>query len=156
MNPRKILIVNVSRIGDTLLATPAIRAVANAWPTARIDVLGHPNRVDVLRHLPFLHRISAITKKSAPFRGWLDNLAKPYDLAIVYGYDLPLVAYALRVARHVTAFRQKDDEINRRLETMVEPPAFLGDHAVRLALILASVAVALFIGFVAKTALFGL
>ena len=33
--PRDILYINVSRIGDTLLVTPAVRAVAARWPRAR-------------------------------------------------------------------------------------------------------------------------
>lgn len=131
--PQTILVINVSRIGDTLLATPALRAIARAWPQATIDVLGHPNRIEVLRALPFLRRVGNISKSSAPFRGWL---ARPYDLAFVYGYDAALVRYALRVASHVVAFRQADESINARLGTMVEAPAFQSDHAVRLALAL--------------------
>ena len=134
--PQAILVINVSRIGDTLLATPALRAIAGTWPRAAIDVLGHPNRVEVLHALPFLRNINSISKTSAPFRGWLARLAKPYDLAVVYGYDEALVRYALRVAKHVVAFRQADDSINARLGTLVEAPAFQSDHAVRLALVL--------------------
>ena len=138
--PQAILVINVSRIGDTLLATPALRAIARAWPRAAIDVLGHPNRVEVLRALPFLSNVGSISKTSAPFRGWLARLANPYDLAFVYGYDEALVRYALRVAKHVVAFRQTDDRINARLGTLVEAPAFQSDHAVRLALALPAAA----------------
>lgn len=136
MQPRHILVINVSRIGDTLLATPAIRALATAWPDARIDVLGHPNRVEVLEHLPFVGRVSAISKKSAPFRGWAGLLSKPYDLAVVYGHDEALVAYALRVARRVAAFRQRNEMLNQKVNVLVEPQPLFGDHAVRLALAL--------------------
>lgn len=136
MNPRRILVINVSRIGDTLLATPAIRALAAAWPKARIDVLGHPGRVEVLQHLPFLQSIGAITKRSAPFRGWVARFAKPYDLALVYGFDESLVSYALRVARQVVAYRQRDPRLNARLWRAVEHPPFQSDHSVRLALTL--------------------
>jgi len=138
--PQAILVINVSRIGDTLLATPALRAIAKAWPQAAIDVLGHPNRVEVLRALPFLRRVDSISKTSAPFRGWFDRLAKPYDMAFVYGYDEALVRYALRVAKHVVAFRQADDDTNVRLGTVVEAPAFQSAHAVRLALALPAAA----------------
>ncbi len=136
MNPRNILVINVSRIGDTLLATPAIRALAARWPDANIDVLGHPNRIEVLEHLPFIRRIAAISKKSAPFRGWLDLLSKPYDLAVVYGNDEALLTYALRVARRVAALRQPDDRINSRLAVLVEQPVFQSAHSVLLALAL--------------------
>jgi heptosyltransferase-3 len=133
-DPRRILVIHVSRIGDTLLATPAIRALATAWPEATVDVLGHPKRIEVLEHLPFVRRAAAISKKSAPFRGWFGTLTKPYDLAVVYGYDEPLVAYALRVAKSVVAFRQNSDRINARLALAVEPPALKSDHAASLLL----------------------
>jgi ADP-heptose:LPS heptosyltransferase len=35
--PGRILI-NVTHIGDTLLATPAVRALATAWPEAEITL----------------------------------------------------------------------------------------------------------------------
>lgn len=136
MTPKSILVINVSRIGDTLLATPAIRALAAAWPEAMVDVLAHPGRMEVLQHLPFIRSVAAISKKSAPFRGWGRLFAKPYDLALVYGYDEALVAYALRVAKRVVAFRQSSPRINSRLALLVEPPAFQSDHAVMLALAL--------------------
>ncbi|MDZ4252764.1 MAG: glycosyltransferase family 9 protein [Sulfuritalea sp.] len=134
MTPQRILVINVSRIGDTLLATPAIRALAAAWPEAVVDVLAHPGRMEVLQHLPFIRDVAAITKKTAPFRGWLGLLAKPYDLAVVYGHDEALVAYALRVARQVAAFRQSSERINSRLAVLVEPVPFQSDHSVRLLL----------------------
>lgn len=136
MTPRSILVINVSRIGDTLLMTPALRALAAKWPEASIDVLGHPGRIEVLENLPFLRDAGAITKRSAPLRGWLACVAKPYDLALVYGFDESLVSYALRVARKVVAFRQRDPRLNTRLWKAVEYPPFQSDHSVRLALTL--------------------
>ncbi|APZ43811.1 glycosyltransferase family 9 protein [Acidihalobacter ferrooxydans] len=128
--PRTILFIAVSRIGDTLFATPAIRAVAQAYPDAEITVLGHPNRAEILQHLPFVHQVDTITKKLAP---WKDRLAfgKRYNLAFVYNFDEPLVAYALRVAHRVVAFRQANPALNARLYRCVAPPAFQSEHAVR-------------------------
>ena len=130
--PRSILVVNVCRIGDTLLATPALRALARAWPQAHISVLGHPKRVEILEHLSWLGSVGEITKNSARLRGRLTG--PRHDLALVYGFDEPLVAYALRVARQVVAFRQRDAALNRRLLRAVDVPAFQADHSVRLAL----------------------
>jgi heptosyltransferase-3 len=127
-SPRSILAINVSRIGDTLFCTPALRALAAAWPDAKITVLAHPKRAEVLENLPFLHRIGHITKNSARYRGRLG--LKQYDLAVVWGFDQALVAYALRVARQVVAFRQRDQALNRRLHLAVEPPAFQAHPAV--------------------------
>ncbi len=132
--PSNILYINVSRIGDTLLVTPAVRAVATHWPQARIHLLAHPKREEVLRHLPFVHRTGAISKDSAGFMGWLPG--KPYDLAFVCNYDAPLIEYALRVARRVVAFRQPDDALNAKLYRVVEHPALQTTHAVDIQLLL--------------------
>lgn len=126
--PRNILFINVSRIGDTLLATPAIRAVARAFPAAKIDVLAHPRRYEVLEHLPYIHRLGGIDKRTAAFWGRFGG--RPYDLAFVYNFDKALVRYALRVARHVVAFRQDDDALNRRIHTIVEPIPSRTEHIV--------------------------
>ena len=126
---QSILIINVSRIGDTLLATPAIRAITAAFPGGLIDVLGHPNRASVIEHTPATQHVGRITKRSAPFRGWFGG--KRYDMAFVYGFDEPLVAYALRVAHKVVAFRQADERLNALLYRTVEPPAFQSEHAVQ-------------------------
>ena len=133
-DPRHILIINVTRIGDTLAATPAIQALHEHWPHARITALGRPRYVEVLENLPGIERVATITKRSALFRGWLG--AKSYDLALVYNYDEDLVRYALRVARHVVAFRQKSPAINQRLYRCVDPDAYptvhITEHALRL------------------------
>jgi heptosyltransferase-3 len=131
---RRILVINVSRIGDTLLVTPAIRAIATAYPAARITCLGHPKRVEILEHLPFIGRIGAITKQRARLMGWLGR--NRYDIAFVYGNDRPLIAYALRVARKVVAFRQGDGRIDSRLYKAAEPVPFQSLHSVPLHLAL--------------------
>ncbi|MCF8150356.1 MAG: glycosyltransferase family 9 protein [Burkholderiaceae bacterium] len=132
--PRDVLYINVSRIGDTLLVTPAVRAVAAHWPQAHIHLLAHPKREEVLRNLPFVHRTGAIEKQRARFMGRLPG--KPYDLAFVCNFDAPLIEYALRVARRVVAFRQADADLNARLYRAVEHPALQTTHAVDIQLLL--------------------
>lgn len=127
-DPHRILYINVSRIGDTLLATPAVRAVATAFPKAEITLLGHPKRCEILENLHFVGRVGSISKYSAPWRGWLHR--KFYDLAFVHGYDQAIVAYALRVAHHVIAFRQPNAALNARLFRVVDYPAMQTEHAV--------------------------
>ena len=132
--PRRILVINVSRIGDTLLVTPALRALATAWPQAQIVFLGHPKRVEIMQHLPSVSSTGAITKLRARLRGWLPG--RRYELALVYGFDRPLVAYALRAALHVVAFRQGDEALDRRLYRCVERPSFQSLHAAYTTLLL--------------------
>lgn len=133
--PRNVLYINVSRIGDTLLATPAIRSVAAYWPDATIHVLAHPGRSDVLKHLPFIHRLGVINKQRAFFRGRL-HAAKAYDLAFVCNFDAALIRYALRVAKRVVAFRQQDDQLNSCLYRTPVHPGSRNAHAVDVQLLL--------------------
>ena len=130
--PRRILYINVSRIGDTLLVTPAVRAVATAFPQAEITLLGHPKRAEILHNLPFVARVGTISKQRAPWFGRVGG--KQFDLAFVCGYDAAIVKYALRVARKVIAFRQPDSALNARLFRAVEHPSFQTEHAVRIQL----------------------
>jgi len=127
--PADILFIAVSRIGDTLFATPAIRAVAAAHPGARITVLGHPKRAEVFEHLPFVSYIGTITKARATWRGRLGT--KPFDLAFVFGFDRALVAYAQRVSKRVVAFEQEHPSLNQRLFAAVARPSYQSEHAVR-------------------------
>jgi heptosyltransferase-3 len=129
---REILFINVSRIGDTLLVTPAVRAVAAACPVANITFLGHPKRMEILQNLPFVSRVGAITKHRARWLGRAGG--KRYDLAFVCGFDAAIVAYALRVAKQVVAFRQPDEALNARLFCIAESPPFQTEHAVRIKL----------------------
>jgi heptosyltransferase-3 len=130
--PRHILFINVTRIGDTILVTPAIRAVAETYPLAEITVWGHPKRSEIYRHLPFIKHVGSITKVSALWRGRTAHAH--YDLAFVYGHDPALIKCALRISKHVVAFRQNDPVLNSRLFRAVEYPPALTEHLVQLQL----------------------
>jgi heptosyltransferase III len=128
---KRILIINVTRIGDTLLATPAIRAIALHFPNADITCLAHPQRFTVYQNLPYLTKVGAISKKSAWLRGWKDALSEPeYDVAFVWGQDSALVKYALRKAKHVIAEHQKNSALNAKLALAFDIPLPNSIHAV--------------------------
>jgi heptosyltransferase-3 len=130
-NAKRILIINVTRIGDTVLATPALRAIAKFFPNARVTCLGHPKRVEVLQHLPYLAKTGGITKKSATFRGWKDTLfGQAYDWAFVWGNDRALIEYAKRKAKYVVAQRQPEGAPGKELHSTIEMPPQNSIHAV--------------------------
>jgi heptosyltransferase III len=124
----KILIINVTRIGDTLFGVPSIRAIAQHYPDAEITVLAHPSRFEVLAHLPYVKHVGGITKKTAWYRGWL---GKPYDKAFVWGFDAPLIRYAARVSHEVIAHRQPDTTLNKCITHIVMPPVHKANHVVK-------------------------
>lgn len=121
---KRILAIHVARIGDTLLTTAALRHLSKVYPRAQIDFLGHSKRIEVLMHLPYLHQVGGISKKSARLKGWCAKLmgCKPYDMAFVWGHDAELVAYASRVSKRVIISRQLDDTANRLADLVVEFP----------------------------------
>lgn len=96
----RILVINVARIGDTILAVPVLRALRIAFPGAEIVCMAHPKRVEILQGLDCIDRCAPISKLTAPFMGWL---GKHYDLALVFGREKALLSYALRAARQVVA-----------------------------------------------------
>jgi heptosyltransferase III len=134
---KRVLIINVTRIGDTLLSTPAIRAIAKRFPNAAITVLGHEKRVEILEHLPYIAKVGAISKKSAPFRGRFGALTgTTYDWAFVWGNDAALHRYALRKAENVVAYRQPDEKLSARFFCAADEPALYSMHGVAIQLAL--------------------
>ncbi len=131
---RRLLVINIARIGDTLLATPLLRALKASAPDVHLGCIAHPKRAEVLEGLPFIDTLIRSTPKRLRFCGRLPG--RSWDTAFVLGREAALVRYGLRVARRVVAFRQPDEGLNRRLWRLVEPPPEVV-HAVRERLMLA-------------------
>lgn len=55
--PQRILVVRLTALGDVLLATPAVRALREAHPQARIDWLTSAPYADLLEGLPFVDQV---------------------------------------------------------------------------------------------------
>lgn len=99
--PRTILALVVSRIGDTLLGTPALRALKETWPESRLVVMAHPGRTALLENLPWIDALTPFR----PWQRWMALLpgAPRYDLAFVFHPNRAQLDYARRSARHVFA-----------------------------------------------------
>ena len=54
--PKKILFIQLSALGDTILAIPAIRAVRHTFPNAEITVLASPTNLNYLAHCPYIDK----------------------------------------------------------------------------------------------------
>ena len=54
--PKKILFIQLSALGDTILAIPAIRAVRHAFPNAEFTVLASPTNLNYLTHCPYIDK----------------------------------------------------------------------------------------------------
>lgn len=57
--PHRVLFIRHDGIGDVLMSTPLLRAIAQAHPTISIDVLTMAGPAEALRGLPFLRTVRA-------------------------------------------------------------------------------------------------
>jgi len=82
--PRRVLVVVTRRIGDVLLATPLIRSLKLAWPTARIEALVFSGTQGVLAGNPDLECIHAVAERPGLTEHilLLARLWRRYDLAL--------------------------------------------------------------------------
>ena len=85
-----ILIVRTDRIGDVVLTTPAIKAIAQTFPTARITVLVSPATFDLLNGNPYIDEI-LVDDRNGRHKGLFGSLRlareirlKKFDLAIIF------------------------------------------------------------------------
>jgi len=87
-NPRKVLIVQSHPVGDTIMTTPAIRALRNKFPQSRLFVLAEPSAAAILSSNPDVDEI--ISFQRPHFR--YDERSK----LPVFGRLSKLVAYHIR------------------------------------------------------------
>jgi heptosyltransferase-2 len=95
-NIRRILLVNTTAIGDTLMSTPAIRAVRKSYPRAFIAALASPPAREVLLHSPYLDEI----------------LLHPGKVNFAYFFRFPGLLRALRSRRFdlIVVFHANDPD----------------------------------------------
>jgi heptosyltransferase-3 len=118
--PGTILALVVSRIGDTLLCTPALRALKETWPECRLTVMAHPGRLPLLAGLPWID----VLLPWRPWRRWAAMLpgAASYDLAVVFHPDRRQLDFACRSARRVVAEAAPGVGASERLLLPALPP----------------------------------
>ena len=79
----KILVIRLSSLGDVLLTTPAIRALARRFPFAKIDFLTKARFAPLLDQNPYISRILRVEKGNLPELLSLRNtIRKEYDLVV--------------------------------------------------------------------------
>ena len=79
---RRILVLQIGPIGDTLFAIPALRALRRSFPAATIAVLASPRAGDVLRGAPFIDLLRVCPSGLDLFRAVLEFRQMEFDLAV--------------------------------------------------------------------------
>lgn len=87
---QNILIVRTDRIGDVVLTTPAIKALHQAYPAARISILVTPSTYDLVNGNPYLDEI-LVDERSGRHKGLFGFFRlvrqirlKQFDLVIIF------------------------------------------------------------------------
>ena len=100
--PQRILVIVTRRIGDVLLATPLIRSLKQAWPSARIDALVFAGTEGVLfgnTDIDQVHTVPA-RPRFTTHAALIARLFRRYDLALsLVPGDRPTL-YAWLCGRH--------------------------------------------------------
>jgi lipopolysaccharide heptosyltransferase II len=110
---RRILVVRVDLLGDTVLSLPAVRALRRAYPAAAIDMLvqpstagilaGDPDLAEVIAFNPHVWRSPAALVRPGTWRETLRVVrrlrASRYDLAISVSGDIGSIVTRLSGAR---------------------------------------------------------
>lgn len=108
LRPARIVVVRQhNQMGDMVCATPALRAIAETWPGARVALVTSPVNAGVVRNNPHLARVLVFEKRLSRLPSFLRELrAWRADLAIVpssVSFSLTSALIGLcSGARHVT------------------------------------------------------
>ena len=81
---QKVLLIVTRQIGDVLLATPLLRSLRVAYPSALIDVLVYRGTEGILKGNPDVNHLLTVSKKPG-FREYVSTVSKifrRYDLAL--------------------------------------------------------------------------
>jgi ADP-heptose:LPS heptosyltransferase len=81
---RKIVLFCLSPLGDTLFATPAIRALKENFPGARIVVLASPSASEVLKRNPYQIQVIRCSDQWQFWRTMADIRRDNFDLAVSF------------------------------------------------------------------------
>ena len=62
VQPRRILVIRLDRLGDVVLSTPVLQALRQQWPHAFIAMMVRPACQDVVEGHPFLDEVIVYDK----------------------------------------------------------------------------------------------
>jgi ADP-heptose:LPS heptosyltransferase len=80
----RVLFLRHDRIGDMILSTGILRAIAQSYPTIQLDVLASPINAAVLQHEPYVHEVIPFDRKAVLGyqRAFADLRRRGYDAVI--------------------------------------------------------------------------
>lgn len=85
--PRAILAIKNKHLGDVICGVPAFKALHDAFPSARLDVLITAGCAPLVDGFPWIHRVIESPRKG-PFLRRIENESRVAKAVVGGGYDL--------------------------------------------------------------------
>jgi len=107
MEYQRILVRATNWVGDAVMSLPALRALKQRFPEARISILAKPWVADLYRREPFCDEIISYTARGAKW-GWKWKVARElaerkFDCAILLqnAFEAAAIAWAARIPERI-------------------------------------------------------
>ncbi len=82
---KKILIIRLKPIGDSILISPAVRNLKKLYPDSRIDIIVYPYAYDAVKNNKYLDNIIVLKRKNlSKLIFYFKSMFKRYDIIIDY------------------------------------------------------------------------
>jgi ADP-heptose:LPS heptosyltransferase len=140
--PHRVLFLRHDRIGDMIVSTGVLRAIARSHPTIVLDVLASPGNAPVLRHADYVHETVVFDKKRV--RGYLGTMLRlrrtHYDAVIDCMVTAPSLTTLLLML--ASGARHRVGIAGRGVDSVLTVPVPPREHDGHMVELLAQLAVA--------------
>ena len=129
----RVLFLRHDRIGDMILSTGILRAIAQSYPTIQLDVLASRINAPVLKHEPYVHEVIVLDRKalSSYPRMFRELRGRGYDAVIDCMVTAPSLTTLLLMlasgARYRIGVAQRGNDF---AYTLPVPPREAAEHIV--------------------------
>lgn len=128
----RVLFLRHDRIGDMIVSTGVVRAIAEAFPTIRLDVLASRINAPVLKHETYVNDVVVFDKKkvSGYMRAFRELRKRKYDAVIDCMVDAPSTTTLLLMLASGARYRIGVKRGNHFAYTLAVPPRETADHII--------------------------
>ncbi len=93
MDPKRILLIRLDRIGDVMLSTPAIKALREKFPSGYLAFMVGPHAADLVKNNPYLDEV-IVYDKNGTHKNFLSTLK--------FAFSLKKIKFDIAICLHPT------------------------------------------------------